>query len=213
MKKVFAIVFALSLGSLVMLSCKKKTTTTTTPAATTTPTPAPLNASSTPQVSYSLNGSTHSYVANGSTIESSVNTSKNLNSSGGPSTCIYSSDLDDGNSVEYLQVNKGTMSFNGSQPDSTSYKTFFAVGTKTYSKAAANGIEITMSDASGTWSTSTGTQPGTSTFSIDAIQEVWVLGYQDIRFKASFTCTLYDINGANPRVLTNGVYVGAFENN
>jgi hypothetical protein len=211
MKKSFLFIGVLAIASFVTISCKKKTTT---PAATPTPSaPAPLTANSTPQVSYSLNGTTHSYVANGSSIESSLGSNKSLNSSGGLSTAIYSSDLDNGSNIDYLAINKGTMSFMGSQPDSTSFKNFFTVGTKSYSNAAANGIEITMSDATGTWSTSNGTQPSTSSFSIDAVQQVWALGYQDIKFKASFTCTLYDVNGANPRVLTNGVYVGAFENN
>jgi hypothetical protein len=69
-----------------------------------------------------------------------------------------------------------------------------------------------MYDGTTAWSTSTGTQPAGSTFSFTAVKEQWQLGSQYMKFVANFSCTLYDPNGANPKTITNGVFVGYFGN-
>ncbi|MBK7432038.1 MAG: hypothetical protein IPI62_14265 [Bacteroidetes bacterium] len=49
------------------------------------------------------------------------------------------------------------------------------------------------------------------TFTIDERQGQDILGYYSVRYKASFSCKLYDGSG-NTIDLTNGVIVGSFEN-
>lgn len=214
MKKAFAFISLLTVASLIAISCKKSSTTSSSSSTSTSTTGSnnSVNINSTPQVSYNLSGTSHSYISNGSTIQGNNGTSKSLGTNGSASTVIYSSDIDDGNSVTYLNINKGKLTFtNGSSPDSTTFKNYFAVGSVPYSVNALNGIEITMYDGTTTWSTSTGAQTN-STFSFTAVKEQWQLGSQYMKVIANFSCTLYDPSGANPKTITNGVYVGYFGN-
>jgi hypothetical protein len=105
MKKAFAFISLLTVASLITISCKKKTTTTTPAATTTSSTTGAVTINSVDQVSYSLNGVNHSYVSNGSSILGANNTNKSLGTNGATSTVIYGSDIDDGNSVTYLNIN------------------------------------------------------------------------------------------------------------
>ena len=73
-----------------------------------------------------------------------------------------------------------------------------------------------MYDASGTaWSTSLGAGTQTaSTFSVVSVQQQYLSGpYGDqyMKFMAKFSCTLYNASGTS-KSLTNGVFVGYFEN-
>jgi ribosomal protein S4E len=128
------------------------------------------------------------------------------------STKQYSASIYKANTGQiYLEIDRGTLSFWGSVPDTTTFKNYFTTGSIAYSVNAANGIQIIMSDTGATWSTSNGSQTG-STFSIVAVKEQWISGNQYIKFLANFNCTLYDQNGLNPKTITNGVFLGYFEN-
>jgi hypothetical protein len=213
MKKLFTTICVLSVSSLIILSCKKNTTTATPAASSSTGgTTGATSVNSTPQVTYSMGGTNYSYVVNNSTYFSGSSVSKSLNASPTPSTVIFSADINDNNTISYLNINKGKMSFTGaSSPDSTTFKAYFPVGTVAYSANALNGIEITSYDGTTLWSTSTGSQTG-STFNIVATKPTWGGGYLYMKFYATFSCKLYDPSGLNPKTITNGVFVGEFGN-
>ncbi|MFI5141486.1 MAG: hypothetical protein ACHQII_03935, partial [Bacteroidia bacterium] len=123
MKKTFTFISLVVVASLIAISCKKSTTTSSsssTGTSSTTGSTTGVNINSTSQVSYNLSGTNHSYVSNGTTIQGNNGTSKNLGTNGAPSTVIYSSDIDDGASITYLNINKGKLTFTGgTSPDST----------------------------------------------------------------------------------------------
>jgi hypothetical protein len=197
-----------------IFGCKKKETTTTpAPASSTTgggttTGGSTIDINSVPQATFVLDGVSKSYVSNNSTIYSGSS-----NGSSGNDNFVYGSGLDDGNLINYISIEKGTLVTGGSgNPTDAVFKAFFSVGTKSYSPSAANGIEIAMYDANGvSWSTSLGSQTG-STFTIDQIKDNPDLaGNFYLTVKVSFSCKLYNASG-NVKVLTNGVYVGDFGN-
>ncbi len=209
MKHTLILAFALTT---LVFGCKKKDNTTPAadPAPTTTggTTTGAITISSVPQATFVLDGVSKSYVSNNNTIFSGSS-----NGSSGGDNFVYGSGLDDGNAITFISIDKGTLVTGGSgYPTNAVFKAFFSTGSKSYSASAANGIEISMYDASGvSWSTSLGSQTG-STFTIDQNQDdPDLLGNYYLKVKASFSCKLYDASG-NVKVLTNGVYVGDFGN-
>ncbi len=220
MKKTITFISIVVVASLIAISCKKKTTTTTpaTTSTTGTSTPPVVSISSTPQVSYNLAGTNYTYVS-GSAIEAASGASGSASSTPGVNgSKIYSADLDNGSNITYLNINWGTLSFPfGSViPDTATFRHFFTLGSKLYSPGGVNGVEVSTYDASGTaWSTSLGAGTQTSsTFSVVAVQQQYLLGPsgdQYMKFMAKFSCTLYNSSGGS-KSLTNGVFVGYFEN-
>ena len=206
MKKIVALLMV----SLLVISCRKETTTPTPTPVPVTSAPATIN--SAPQVSYSINGvAVNPYISNGNTYMYGTGSIAPVNTTT-YSTKQYSASIYNVKTSQvYLEIDKGTLSFGALEPDSTTFKNYFTTGSIAYSVNAANGIQITMSDTGATWSTTNGSQTG-SLFSIVATQEQWIAGNQYIKFLATFNCTLYDQNGLNPRRITNGVFLGYFEN-
>ncbi len=210
MKNIIIIAAVLSIAT---FGCKKKDTST--PAADPTPTttgttPVVIDINSVPQATFVLDGVSKSYVSNNNTIFGGSGSG-----SSGNDDYVYSSDIDDGNSITYLGISKGQLHIGGvgGPPTDAVFKAFFPVGNKSYSINAVNGIEISMFDAAGVeWSTSLGTGAQTgSTFSIDQTKDNGSqFGYYQ-KIKATFSCKLYDASG-NVKVLTNGLYIGDFGN-
>ena len=209
--------FYLALGLLVTLaSCTKKTQS---PSSTgnNNNTNNGITINSTPQFSGTINGTSYTYV-NGSTYSDNVSSNKNIGGSGATNnSATYSSSiLDNATYTKGITINKGTVTFplSSNMPDTTTFKTFFAVGTYPYSINYTNGIEVAWTDPNGNmYSTSlgAGTQTGSS-FKIVSEQTTTILGYYNVKILANFSCTLYNSIGSSVQ-LTNGVFVGYFENN
>jgi hypothetical protein len=210
MKKVFTLLCPVLLASLVGISCKQKSTASTPSTHGTTGVSAPVvtTITLTPQVNYNLSGTSYTYTSNGTTI---MDSSGSVATS--PGSKIYRASIyNTKNQMVCLKISRGTLWFTGSSPDTTIFKNYFSVETLPYSNNATNGVEVSMTDTTGSaWSTSKGLQTG-STFSITAVKEQWSVGMQYVKFVANFSCKLYDINGQNQKTLTNGVFVGFFGN-
>lgn len=211
MKKVI-VLFAIVIVGL-SVSCKKDNPATpaaSTPAPVVTPPSNSITINSTPQFSGTINGTSYSLV-NGSTYTSGVASNKQI---GSPSTASYASLVGNQNTNQpYFTINKGTMTFTGSMPDTASFDAFFPVTSIAFSKNNINGIDIDWIDPTGNlYSTSLGTaNQSSSAFAITAKQVTTILGYQNVKVMATFSCTLYNSTGGSI-ALTNGIYVGYFEN-
>ena len=192
------------------VSCKKDKTATPSSSTPSSPPVATVTINSTPQFSGTINGTNYSLV-NGVTYSSGVASNKQ---GGAPSTASYASLIGNYNTNQpYLTINKGTMTFNFSMPDTASFDAFFPVSSIPFSKNNANGIDIDWIDPNGNqYSTSLGSanQSG-SAFAITAKQVTNISGYQNVKVMATFNCTLYNSTGGSV-VLTGGIYVGYFEN-
>lgn len=203
MKKIFYILTICS----VFLSCSKKDDPEPTPS-----TPV-LTYSSTPQFSASLNGTTLSMIADGLTIESVVGSSNSLYPVPNISTGNYSNYIGNNVTDVGISLKRGGLLFMGFPPSDSLFLSYFPTGSYNYTTDGVNGIRVSYIDANGTlWSTDLGTAVQTgSTFTIDERAGQDVFGYYSVRYKASFSCKLYDTSG-NTIDLTNGVIVGSFEN-
>ena len=205
--------FALLGASLMLASCAKKDNT---PSSSSTNTNnSGININSTPQFTATINGSNVSLVS-GSTYSSGVSSSKQMGGTGAtnnyeePSTSIGNPNTNQ----PYLTINKGTITFPllSSMPDTVTYYAFFAPKSYPYSINYTNGIEVDWIDANGNiYNTSMGTGDQTgSTFAITAEKAVDLLGNYYVKVVINFSCTLYNSSGTAIK-LTNGVYVGDFE--
>jgi hypothetical protein len=169
-----------------------------------------ITINSTPQFSGTINGTNYSLV-NGATYSSGVSSNKLI---GSPSNASYASMIGNVNTNQpYFTIYKGTIVFTGSTPDTSAFDAFFPVSAISFSQNNVNGIDIDWIDPSGNlYSTSFGSasQSG-SAFTILAKQVSTIAGYQNVKVFAKFNCTLYNSAGAS-FPLTNGIYVGYFEN-
>lgn len=201
----------LALGVLVTFaSCTKKTQSTSS-SSNNNNTNNGITVNSTPQFTGSIGGTSYSLV-NGTTYTNGTGSSKGGSN---PKTATYSSYIVNA-ANSGININKGTISYpsTSSMPDTATFRLFFAPNTYSYSVNYVNGVEVTWTDANGViWSTSNGTGSQTgSTFKITAEQYANDLGYQDEKVLINFSCTLYNPGGTSMQ-LTNGVFVGYFENN
>jgi hypothetical protein len=215
--KITVFAFALLVLASLAVSCKKKnnsssnTTTNTNP----TPAPAPIDINHAPVVEYTVDGTAFTYPASG--ISGGMSTSASYAASmSGTSKASYGYSFS-GSTATYFGVEKGTVYTPGiGRPDEDAFRAFFVVGNVNYAPGGTgdiNGIVVEHRDPSGTmWASNKGSasQSG-SVFKIEAIKET-DSGYQDIKVYATFNCKLYDGNG-NSKTLTNGKFVGYFENN
>lgn len=202
------------IGLIAFAACKKKTSdpeptpapsTTTTTGGSTTGTPATIDVNSTPQVSYSLDGTAVSMVVDGNNYHSGSGSSGSIN-------WTYDSDIDDGDTKVYFNITKGTLTTSGGSPDDATFKTLFPVASAPYSVNAANGVEIAIWDSNNVmWSTSqgTGNQSG-STFNIVQTKDEQQ-GDLYVKTYITFSCKVYNAAGAM-KTITNGKYVGYFGN-
>lgn len=199
---------------LAFTACKKKTsdpepdpapTTTTTTGGTTTGSNPTIDVNSTPQVSYSLDGTAVSYVTDGTNYFGGSGSSGNTN-------WTYDSGIDNGNSKTYFNITKGTITTAGGSPDDATFKTLFPVASAPYSVNAVSGVEVSIWDSNDVqWSTSfgTGNQSG-STFNIVQTKDEQQ-GYLYVKTYITFSCKVYNAGGAM-KTITNGKYVGHFGN-
>ena len=197
---------------LAFTACKKKTsdpeptpaptTTTTTTGGTTGSTPT-IDVNSTPQVSYSLDGTAVSYVTDGDHYFGTSGSSGNTN-------WTYDSGIDNGDTKTYFNITKGTLSTAGGSPDDDVFKAFYPVSAFPYSVNAVSGVEVSIWDANDVmWSTSLGSQTG-STFNIAQTVDA-PENYYYIKTYITFSCKVYNAAGAM-KTITNGKYVGHFGN-
>ena len=200
----------LTIGIIALLAgCKKKDDNNATPSNSNPPSNV-ITINSTPQFTGTINGTGYSLVE-GNTYSSGVSSNKQI---GSPSKASYASLIGNDNTNQpYLTINKGMMSFNGSMPDTASFDAFFPGGSYTYSINHVSGIEIDWIDPNGNqYSTSMGTgNQSSSAFTVTAKHVSMVSGYYQVKILATFNCTLYNSSGGSI-ILTNGTYVGSFEN-
>lgn len=211
--KILIFVFVLCVFTTAFTACKKKKSSTsdTTPTPT-TPAPAVIDINHESVVKYSVEGTAFSYPSAG--ISGGMGTSLSLASSmDETSTASYDYGFS-GGTATYFSVAKGTIHTPGiGRPDENAFRAFFVVGNVNYSPDNLNGIKIKHRDSDGImWTTDkgSGNQTG-SVFKIEAVKET-NNGYQNVKVYATFNCKLYNDNG-NSKTLTNGKFVGYFENN
>jgi hypothetical protein len=107
-----------------------------------------------------------------------------------------------------IEVNYGTLKFPGMKPSMNDFENFFNIGMIKYSVLAFDGIEIKYRDKKGNlWSTNYGLQAG-SNFEFSEFQKDSNL----VKFKAVFNCMLYN-SDHDLKTLSNGVFIGYFQNN
>ncbi|MBO6516109.1 MAG: hypothetical protein JJ975_06135 [Bacteroidia bacterium] len=129
-----------------------------------------------------------------------------------PSTFEYESNFSSIRGERAVAINKGTLNLPlGGFPDKGEFLSFFQKGSVPFSKDAEDGIEIWFNDGKGTsWSTSKGTGDQTgSTFNFEVISDFSGFDVWTVKYRASFTCTLYDDDG-NSVELTNGKSMAFF---
>lgn len=206
---------------LVFSACKKKNSDPEPePAPTTTGTaPAPIDINHNPIAQYDTDGKTYKHQS-GSGLSGGMGSDGSLaSSSTGTSKFSYDSYYyNNSSSYTAFAVEKGTIYVPGiGRPDQDAFRQFFAVGQQAYSSASSpadlNGIVIEHRDDNGvTWKSNKGTADQTgSVFSIESSKEVISFGDQQMKIYATFNCKVYDDNG-NSKSLTNGKFVGYFEN-
>jgi len=209
MKKTKLSLILLSLAviaSITISSCKKDDTDdTTTP--TTTPT-ANENDLSIPKFTATIDGTNISFIEGTNDFEGICGTNKNI---GDSATIIYDYAIGNSAYTSAAEIIKGTLvSHSGSVASTTLFNSFFTTGTCNFSDNAANGIEIKWKSSPTEVWTTTGTSQTGSSFSFAIVSYTDVLGSHYAQFKATFNCKL--ICGSTVKTLTNGVFIGAFEN-
>jgi hypothetical protein len=125
---------------------------------------------------------------------------------------IYTVTLADPSATtSYIEIKIGTFAKpTGGYPSVSEFNAFFTTGSKPYSAGAVAGVEVIWwDDAMTAWSTANGA-PGGS-FKLEALQAENILGDDYMKFKAVFSCMLYDGSG-NSIELTDGLYLGYFAN-
>lgn len=195
--------------SLVFTACKKEDTAPneTLP----TPTPVAVTASSAPQFTGKLDGTTFSYTSG---YYVGFYSSGNVATSPNPSTLNYSFDLYNSNFQSVVRISKGTLTVpNGGFPTNSEFGAFFPIADFTYDPNLLNGVEVAITDNAGVeWSTKNGSADQTgSTFKIlDRVEGTFNGDYQ-VKVKISLSCKLYDLSG-NVKTLTDAIVVGSFAN-
>ncbi len=204
--------FLFALLILTISACSKKDDT---------PAPAPTGSSeitieSPWQYSVNIGGTTYSNKTGVNDFQGNFSWSASLSTPPDSSQTTFSSGLLNNNSLNFaFDIELGTIYFSGNRVEENKFISFIHTGNYLYSNGAANGIIVGWIDGNGQfWSTDKGV--GTQTGSLFTITDVKPLGLvfsnYEIKFKAKFNCILYnDITGQS-MTLTDGVYVGVFEN-
>lgn len=206
---------------LVFSACKKKSSDPEpepAPTTTGTPTPVAIDINHNPIAEYDADGQTYTH-QNGNGKSGGMGSSGSLaSSSTGTSAAYYESYYyNNSGNYTYFAVEKGTIYTPGiGRPDEAAFRQFFATGACNYATTTGgnpNGIVIEHRDNNGvTWKTNKGTADQTgSSFNIVSNNEVDNFGDQQMKIYATFNCKVYDDNG-NSKTLTNGKFVGYFEN-
>jgi hypothetical protein len=199
--------------------CKKKDNDPAEdPTPTPTPAPAPIDINHAPIAQYDTDNKTYTY-QDGGKVAGGMGSGLEIAGSSGTSTAEYSAYFYNTDTEDtYFSIDKGTIYTPGtSHPDTAAFRMFFAPGTVNYSSAVApahiNGIVIEHKDDSGVmWASDKGSANQTgSVFTIVSSKQVFSFGDQQMKIYATFNCKVYDDNG-NSKTLTNGKFVGYFEN-
>ena len=150
-------------------------------------------------------------------ISGDVGVNKSVNSSVSPvvTTKSYDSSVGDQVTGESAGIEIGKIEYSGSvNADYALFKSLFIAENKVYYNGSGivDEVRVSMVYNGDIWDTTLGTadQSGSS-FTITKVTEKELLGTKYVNIEATFSCTLYDFNG-NTMQLTNGVYVGSFEN-
>ncbi len=207
MKNLFLFAF---ISILVVIACKKKTSTPDpdpTPTTTGATTPPPIDVNSQSQASFTFGGNNYTYVVNGTSYFSGSGTS-------GGTRYSYDSGIDNGDTVNYFNITKGSIATPmGGAPSDSTFKTFFPIASVPYTTnvATGNGVGVTIWINHVRWSTSlgNGNQSG-SAFNIIQKKEDQQ-GYLYMKTYCTYSCNLYNTAGVM-KPLTNGKYVGFFGN-
>lgn len=171
--------------------------------------PTSVTTNSTPQLSLTVNGTKSSYVS-GTSIVTYVG------SGGSPSQTEYDSGLNYNNlnNDEIFNISKGVCVFPFYPCDSTIFNNFFTVGTYPFviSTDTSAGVNLEYFINGVKWATylGSGLQVG-STFKIVSTRKVVTFSTVDVFVVVNFNCIIYDGTGQS-KTITNGVYVGPFEN-
>ncbi len=196
-----------------LAGCSKKDNTTT---PTPTPTPTGITVNSSWQYSAKIDGTTHANVEGSLDFQGSFGWSASLAGWPDTSSCVFGSGLNGNNSPnKSLSIDIGTAYFMGNQCDTAKFKAVIHTGSYSYTANGNNGVKISWVDANGDfWATDygTGNQTGSSFSITDVVPVGFVLGNYELKFKATFSCKLYNYSTGASVLLTDGVYVGKFEN-
>lgn len=202
------LIVIIALVFLMIVSCKKKTSTpdpdpTPTTTGSTTGNNPTVDVNSVSQASYTLDGNPVSYSVDNTHFSSS--------GSSGNTNRTYDAGIDNGDTITYINITKGTLFTSGGSPTDSIFKLFYPIASIPYSVNAANGIDLTIWQNHVRWSTSLGTanQSGSS-FNIVQTKDDQQ-GYLYIKTYITFNCKVY--NGAGGmKTITNGKFVGFFGN-
>lgn len=207
---------------LAFTACKKKTsdpepdpapTTTTTTGGTTTGSTPSIDINSAPQVSYTMDGTTFSYLGDGVSYIGSFGNGGNAQTNGK----IYVSFIGRIPDGKYMiTITKGELvpAFGNTVSDSE-FKAFFPLTSIPYSPDATNGINIEIKDANDVlWTSYYGTDQTGSTFNIVQTRDEqqnnpYTPNYPYTKTYITFSCKVYNASGAM-KTITNGKYVGHF---
>jgi hypothetical protein len=201
---------------LIFSDCKKKSKDPVEDPAP-TPAPAPVDINHVPTILFTIDGTSYSYSEGTASVANWMGTSKELNTTGGPSSTAYSSGFGT-DTKSYWQVTKSKLVYNiTNPPDEAAFRQFFSTGMVNYAPSGPGqmGIVIDYWDANGkSWSSNNvpADQTG-SVFTIESVKEFDSdLQDQQMKVYATFNCKVYDLDG-NAKTLANGKFVGYFENN
>ncbi len=199
-KQLILLIFGLA----VLAGCKKDSDNNSTPA---------LTVDSAPQAKFKIDGTDVSVVETAD-ITNSTSKSASLAIPPDSSSASYGTGFyDDANSTDVFGVDVGRLEFLGNMPTDADFEALL-LGSKNYisDPDVFNGVALYYYINGVKWATNLGTgiQTG-STFTFTDQKTQTSLGFTNVTVLANFNCTLYDGAG-NSKVVTDGVFVGAFEN-
>jgi hypothetical protein len=208
MRKIIAIGnVTLLVLALAMVSCKKEESTPT-PTTTTPTTPTATTASSTPQFTGSIDGTSVSHQTGYVGFSNSASVG-----SGMPSNFSYSGQILDAAFNTVISVEKGNLNLpGGGYPSNSEFSSFIPSGVYAFDATLMNGIVVTYYSGGTEWSSALGSGDQTgSVFTVVERFESTATGDFRVKYKATFNCKVYDGLGGQ-KVITNGVIVSSFEN-
>ena len=175
-----------------------------------------ITINSTAQYSIKVDGNSFARMDGSQNFQGVVSWSASITTPPDSSSTSFGSGLADNNSPNLgFSIDIGNITFSGNSVDPAAFKAFIQAGSYSYTPSGNNKVvAVRWADENGNFYSTewgTGTQTG-STFTITDVQDAGtVLGHAHVKFKATFNCTLYDFFGS-AKTLTDGVYVGYFEN-
>lgn len=161
------------------------------------------------QFSAIIDGNEFSLEENQKGIKAGSNSFKNIKKQPDSSRVIFQSYFfkSSGGDV-IIELNYGTLKYQGMKPSVHDFENFFKNGKINYSVLAYDGIEIKYRDSKGKlWNTSNGFQQG-SNFEFTEFQK----DSNSVKFKAVFSCMVYN-SSHESKTIENGVFIGHFLNN